>query len=227
VSHEATATLGLPAPTAIEPSRVLVLNDDEQRLLLDALDNSVGSSIDPGAPLNRLHSRIAYGDEYVNAKDELARVTLRKRRLEGEIRRCNMAIERCEEQVVEEFIDEGSSGFKHDATGANLILDRKVWVKLDVDTEGLPKDEADRVRREHKARAADGLIAAGLGDYVKPDFNSNSVSAYFRELIKTYAAEQRELPEHQRTPLPAEAFLPDQLRGLLVIDDSPSISVRA
>lgn len=226
MTDQATATVD-PAPTAIEFNRVLILNEDEQRLLLAALgwvshDNSVAA-----LHLEALRSRLAYGDEYINAKDELTRTTLRKRRLEAEVRRCNQAIERCEGLVVDEFLQNGEAGSKHAATGASLVLDRKVYAKLDIDVDDLPDDEAKVARAEAKARAGEGLIAAGLETYVRPDFNLNSVSAYFREQIKAYDAEQRELPEHQRVPRPASSFLPDELKGLLVLNDKPSISVRA
>jgi hypothetical protein len=210
-------------PTAIEPSRVLVLNEDEQRELLQALplvDDHPSSG--PG----RLWERLAYSDEYANPTDELARVTLRKRRLEAEVRRCNITIARVEEQVCEELMAAGHRKVTHAATGATLALDSKVWAKLDVDTSDMSKEEADAVRADRKAAAGDMLIEVGLGDYVRNDFNMNSISAYFRQQIKDYNAEQAELPEHQRQPRTAQSFLPAELDGYLIIDDTPHITVR-
>jgi hypothetical protein len=231
VSPTATASAG-PAPTAIEPSRVLVLDDSEQRLLIETIETIfhafAGDDSVPHASLRRLHDLIAYGEEYANPTDELVRTTLRKRRLEGEIRRCNAAIERTTEMVVEELADRGDSGGKHAATGASYRIDRKVWARIDVDVEGLPKDEADRRRAEAKAAAAAAMQAnADLAVFVREDFNASTVSAYFREQIKAYDEEQRALPEHERAPRAAEDFLPDELRGLLKLDDTPTIQVRA
>lgn len=221
-------------PTAIEPSRVLVLNDDEQHLLLSALAAEgelesviAGGSADPA--VTTLSDRIAFGNEYSNAVDELTRVTLLKRRLEGEVRRCNIRIEHLDEQVCEEFAAAGTRGMKHAATGASLSMQRMVRAKLDVDTDGLSKDEAAQVKVVHKAAVAEVLQTeeVGLGDYVKPDFLLNSISAYFREQVKAYDEAQRELPEHKRVPRAAESFLPEPLRGLLKLDDAPHIQVRA
>ena len=206
-----------------------MLNDEEQRILLYALSHLEveRDGIGDRHLVERLRHRVAHGDEYANPTDELARVTLRKRRLEGEVRRCNIAIERVEQLVCEDLLEQGHSKVGHAATGATLSLDRKLWAKLDVDTDDLAKDEAEAVRAAAKAAAGDALIEAGLGDYVRSDFNLNSVSAYFREQIKAYDAEQLELPEHERVPRTADSFLPEALRGHLRLDDTPRISVRA
>lgn len=218
-----TEQVAPPEPTAIEPSRVLVLNDAEQRAIIDMFVNASTVGLDA----HRLVQRVAYGDEYANPADELARITLRKRRLEEEVRRCNKAIASVEEQVCEDLASEGLTSVKHAATGATLLLDQKIWAKLDVETEGLPKEEADEIRAAIKARAGRALIDAGLGHLVREDFNLNTVSAVFREQIKAYNAEQADLPEHERVPRAPESFLPDELRGLLRIDNTPHISVRA
>lgn len=165
--------------------------------------------------------------EYISPTDELTRITLRKRGLEEEIRRINRRIAEVEQTVVDELIARGESGAKHAATGASLRLKRQVWAKLDVDTEGLSSDEETLVKAELKGRAGGALMEAGLGDYVRPDFNLNSISAYFREQVKAYDAEQAELPEDQRVPRDVESFLPEPLRGLLRLDATPKIEVRA
>lgn len=223
-----------PPPTAIEPSRVLVLNDDEQRLVIETIESIVAPFIDeegvarqlaaddqgvPVRSLMMLRDRVAYGDEYVNPVDELTRITLRKRRLENEVRRCNIRIAQVEEQVVEEFAEAGDTGRKHAGTGATLTLARKIWAKV--------VKQGEKATPDEKAAAAEGLIAAGLDDFVRPDFNTNTVSAHFRELINAYDAEQRQLPEHKRVPRPAADFLPPELQGLIELDDTPHITVRA
>lgn len=229
--EEGVADYPLPEPTAIEPSRVLEFNDDEQRLLLDALalrrDMSPGEDL--AKPYRNLYYRVATGDEYNNAVDELTRVTLRKRRLEAEVRRCNIRIEQLDPEVCEEFAAAGDRGRKHDATGCSLTMKRKVWARLDVDTAGLPKGEADQIKAAHKPLVAEALQTeeVGLGDYVKPDFNLNSISAHFREQVDAYDEEQQGLPEHKRVPRAVDSFLPDPLVGLLKLDDTPRIEVRA
>jgi hypothetical protein len=103
VSIPATAAVD-PAPTAIEPSRVLVVSDDQQRLIIETIAEVLAptpsptarssslSAEDNGVPWRSLQpprDLVAYGEEYANPADELVRTTLRKRRLETETRRCN------------------------------------------------------------------------------------------------------------------------------------------
>lgn len=218
-----------PLPTAVEPSRVLVLTDDEQLILLHATTVFAREREDLGDAhlVRRFHDRVAYGDEYINEVDELTRTTLRKRRLEAEIRRCNLRIEKLDSDVVDEFVTNGDTGRKHAGTGASLSLVRNVWAKLDIDTAGMSKDEEQQARADAKAAAAEALEHAGLGALVRPDFNLQTLSAVFREQIKAYDELQRDLPEHKRAPRTADSFLPEPLRGHLRIDDTPHIQVRA
>lgn len=210
----------------VEPSRVLILTEDEQWALVAVLN--VCSPHGDGEATKRLLGRFRYGDEYINPADELTRKTIMKRRLEGEIRRLNVAITRCEEQLVEEWTQDGVTGLKHAGTGASLGLTRKVWAKLDIDTDGLDRDHADQIRAKAKGEVCDVMDTLDdLRDLVRLDANLNSVSAFFREQIKAYDAEQRDLPEHERVPRDADSFLPDELRGLLKLDSTPHITVRA
>lgn len=210
---------GMPEPTAIEPERVLVLNDDQQRLLITVLNQaSHDPALDYANP-NALRDLVAYGQEYRNPVDELARTTLRKRRLEAEVRRCNATIERVEQQVADELVQRGEGKVTHAATGASLTLTQKVWAKV--------VREGEKPTDEEKGAAGQALIDAGLGQFVKPGFNTNSVSAHFRELYNAHLEEQRALPEHQRRPLPVDAFLPESLKGFIELTNDPAISVRA
>jgi hypothetical protein len=205
-----------PEAEAIVPNRVLILTVAEQLKLAHAMDYLArGDDLEA----SRLSDKLLYGDEYNDAQDELARITLRKRALENETRRANQRIEALNEIVVQELIDSGHSKATHAGTGATLALDQKIWAKV-VKAGEKPTDE-------EKGAAGEGLIAAGLGNYVQPGFNTNSVSAYFRELIKTYNAEQQLLPEQERVPRSAASFLPPELEGLLELEDTPTIRVTA
>lgn len=210
------------APTAIEPSRVLVLDDAEQRLLLDAMQ----ASRIPGAAIEDLYFRLMHGEEYNNEVDELTRQTFRKRRLEAELRRINARIEVLTEIVVDSWAAEGISGLKHEATGASLSRDDTLWAKLDVDTSEMSSDEEKLARAAVKARAGQVLQDLGL-EFVKPDFNLNTLSAYFRELVKNAREAERAKPEHERRPIVPSDLLPDELRGLIRLNDKPSIKVNA
>jgi hypothetical protein len=71
------------------------------------------------------------------------------------------------------------------------------------------------------------LINAGLDQYVVPGFNSNSVSAHFRETWKAIKAANDELPEHERKPLPdPNTLLPDGMKGVWELDVTPTLVVR-
>lgn len=220
----------LPDPTAIEPVRVMVLTEVEQHLLLDVLDGAQyghGPAIN-ASRISALRGRVAYSDEYVNPEDQLTRVTLAKRRLEAEIKRYNRAIEACEEQVVDDWLANARSGSKHAATGATLRLDQKVWAKLEVDDEDLSADDATALKAQVKGDVGEILERIpDLAGMVRPDFNLNTLSAYFREQVRTYNAEQQALPEDERVPRPVESFLPEALQGLLRLEDKPRIQVRA
>jgi hypothetical protein len=211
--------------SAIEPQRVIVLDEGEQSALLHALDYA--ASLDDAPAYMRLFARIGAGETYVNETDELVRVTLRKRRLEEEVRRCNRRIADLEPVIVEQWVEAQRSKDGHAPTGATLSMTRRVWAKLDVDTDGLDKAHADQLRADCKALAGAALTEVGLGDLVRPDFNLNTLSAVFREQIKAYDEQQRDLPEHERRPKAAQDFLPEALAGLLRLDDSPHITVRA
>lgn len=211
-----TTRAGCVPATAIAPDRIIILNEQEQTLIAQLLGYEANADRRDAA---RLHDRIAYGDEYDNPVDELARLTLRKRKLEHAVRRENQRIEQLTEQVVEELLEAGHRSVKHDATGATLALDQKIWAKVVREGEKPTDDEKDA--------AARGLIAAGLGVFVKQGFNTNTVSAYFRELVKEHNEAQQQLPEHERQPRPVESFLPAELEGLIELEDTPTIRVTA
>jgi hypothetical protein len=178
----------------------------------------------------RLASRLLYGDSYDNPTDELIRTTLEKRALEQAVRRLNGRIADLDQQVVEELIERGDTGGKHAGTGASYHVGSKLYARLvverlGVDPSALSKPEADVHRATAKVAAGAALIEAGLGDFIRPDFNLNTLSAYFREQIKEYRETQLALPEHERVPKAASEFLPEELRGLIELDDTPTITV--
>lgn len=207
---------GLREATAVTPDRVIVLTEREQIKLAEAM-NYLARGDDREAA--RLRNRILYGDAYENPVDELARRTITKRRIETALRKLNGRIAELDGQVADELIDRGESKVGHAGTGATLRLDSKIWAKVVRAGEKPTDDEKDA--------AAHGLIAAGLAEFVKQGFNTNTVSAYFREQIKTYRAEQQALPEDQRVPRDVQSFLPAELEGLMVLDDTPTVLVTA
>jgi hypothetical protein len=197
----APAISGMREPTAIRPDRAIVLTEREQHKLAHAM-----------------HS-------YDNPTDELIRTTLEKRALEQAVGRLNGRIAELNEVVVEELLERGDTGGKHAATGASYRVGSKLYARLVADTDGMPKHEAEALRAGVKGAAGHVLSEVGLGDFVRPDFNLNTLSAYFREQIKEYRETQLALPEHERVPKAASEFLPEELRGLIELDDTPTITV--
>jgi hypothetical protein len=217
-----TTIPGLREPTAIRPDRPVVLTEREQLKLAEAMHYlALGDDLEA----RRLAHRLLYGDEYDNPTDELIRTTLEKRALEQHVRRLNGRIADLDQQVVEELLERGDTSGKHAATGASYRVGSKVWARLVAYTDGMPKYEADTLRAGVKVRASRALMDADLGDFVRPDFNLNTLSAYFREQIKEYRETQLALPEHERVPKAAHEFLPEELRGLIELDDTPTITV--
>jgi len=211
------------APTAIEPQRVAVLTEDEQHLIVDVLRGDFSSVVWFDAKLaDRLARRLAHGDEYATPADELARITLRKRRLEEEVRRINRRIADVEQQVIEDLAQIGARSMKHDDTGCTLRRDDKIWVKY--------ADETADTEQRAEIKAQAGAIMQTLpelADFVRPDYNGQTVSAYFRELYRNEVALQADKPEHERRPIDPDALMPEPLRDLLRIDATPHITVRA
>ena len=202
--------------TAIEPARVLILTETDQLDLLNALDEG------PGAR-SLLRNCLAHGDGYANEADELTRITLRKRRLQEEERRINRRIADLEPVIVEQMTELGVNRLGHEATGATLRLNPKAWIRY------TREDLSTAEKAAVKAQAAAVMVELGgeIADLVKPDYNGNTVSAYFREHYLTALQAERDKPEHERRPVDPDALLPAELREYLRLDAQPHIEVRA
>jgi hypothetical protein len=217
-----TTIPGLREPTAIRPDRPVVLTEREQLKLAQAMHYlAMGDDLEA----RRLASRLLYGDSYDNPTDELIRTTLEKRALEQAVGRLNGRIAELNEVVVEELIERGDTGGKHAGTGASYRVGSRLYAKLRIPLEHVRREDVEPLRASTKAAVGQTLIEIGLGDFVRPDFNLNTLSAYFREQIKEYRETQLALPEHERVPKAASEFLPEELRGLIELDDTPTITV--
>jgi hypothetical protein len=196
---------------------VIVLSEAEQ----DVLGHVLGRLADTRC--ETLRGRIFYGENYVNETDELVRVTLRKRRLEEEVRRCNRRIADLEPVIVEQLLELGVSGMKHDGTGATLRRTDRAWIVY------ADKDLDSAGKAAVKAQAAAVMVDLGgeVSDLVRADYNGNTVSAYFREKYLALVADELAKPEHERRPVDPDSVLPEPLRDYLRLDAQPHIQVRA
>lgn len=142
--------------------------------------------------------------ETATTLDQFVALTERKRDLERQLRFIRDELAPLEAQLLDEFSAEGVRGKRHDASGKLVSITRQIWA---------------RAHDGEKDMAADALEAAGLGDYVQRGFNTNSLSAYFRELAKQHA--------EAGNPVDLEQLLPEALRGAIDLTEDHKLSVRA
>ena len=96
---------------------------------------------------------------------DFASLAQRKRALEQELREVKAQITTTQEPLLEHLAEQGMRSIKLD-DGSTVYIHRAVYVGA--------KDT-------NYARACDALDAAGLGDFVQRRFNSNTISAWYRE----------------------------------------------
>ncbi|HTN23398.1 MAG TPA: hypothetical protein VL120_05390, partial [Solirubrobacteraceae bacterium] len=112
--------------SAIEPQRVMVLDEAEQSALLRALDYA--ASLDDAPAYTRLFFRIGAGDEYYNSQHEFAALEVRKKRLEEEIGRIKRRKADLLETVLDALAEAGARTMREQITDRLLL--RKDDVRL-------------------------------------------------------------------------------------------------
>ena len=219
--QQAGTTDWRPAPATVTPDRVMILSEDEQRGMVEILDVGVVLHPRPLA-IRAMRDRLAYGDEYYDEADELARLTLRKRRIEEEARRLGRRIAELHEPVVARLAEIGATSMRHEGTGALLMRD---------DTVRLAHRDPDWSTEEKAvAKDAAGEVLESMPetqDFVTPGWNHRRVEAWMRERYKTAVNEQLERPPEQREPVDAEAFVPEGLRPFYRLVVAPRIKVQS
>jgi hypothetical protein len=98
---------------------------------------------------------------------EFVELNRRRRALEAELDEVKGKLADLQSALLDDFGDAGISSVK--AQGATVFIKRELWAS--------PADGDYQ-------RASYALINAGLGHFVQPRFNTNTLSAYFRELEK-------------------------------------------
>jgi len=101
--------------------------------------------------------------------DRYVAATAHKHDLENDLRKVQDELNLMEPILLEEFLADGTQSVKNSA-GATTYLFRQLWAGVE---EGSDYD-----------RACAALRAAGLDDLIQVRFNSQSLSAYCRELEK-------------------------------------------
>lgn len=136
---------------------------------------------------------------------QIIELTERKRSLESEARLLKDQLEPLHRQLLEEFADQGLTSARHAASGKLVYVSRKTWA---------------RAAGGDKTRAYDALISAGLEDYAERGFNTNKLSAYFRELIKQHEDNGEAITD-------PTVLLPAQLQGVIELTTDNTVAVRA
>ena len=109
-----------------------------------------------------------------NRVNEYAAQTQAIRDLEAEVKRRKDELRRLEDQILETFAHDGIQNMKT-AAGQTVYLNREVFARLVGDT-----------KKAHTA-----LRRAGLGDFIKPTVNAQTLRAYVREKEES----EEELPK--------------------------------
>lgn len=138
--------------------------------------------------------------------DEFVKLTETKRDLERDLRMVKEQLKPIEADLLEEFADRGVSGERHAASGKLVSITRKIWA---------------RAKGGNKAAAAAAMAAdPELSGFVEPGWNTNSVSAYFRELAATAAADGNPVTDLM-------SLVPVELRDVLELTEDHVLSVRS
>ena len=107
---------------------------------------------------------------------EYGRLTLRKRQIESEKSDINKRLAALQPKILADFEREGVP--RQPIAGIGTVsLKRAGWVRY-------VREDGEEITEEHKRRVLQALKDAGLGEYVKEGFNSQSLSAYFRDLVR-------------------------------------------
>lgn len=135
--------------------------------------------------------------------DTYVELNRRKRELEAEVNLLKKQIAPIEAELLDEYAAEGVRS-KGTQDGATVYLTRKIWA---------------RATDLGKPAACAALKRAGLGDYVEEGFNTNSLSAYFRERAK-------ELEEQTGAPVAIDDVLPSELRDVIALTEDHKLNIR-
>ena len=140
------------------------------------------------------------------AVDEFVTLAERKRDLEKQLRIIKDQIAPVEKQLLDRFAAEGLPGVRHGRTGRMVSITRQIWARA----------------ANGKAAAAEALAQCPeTAGFVEPGFNTNTLSAYFREKAQ-HAVDETGVPV---TDL--EQLLPPELRGAIALTEDNKISVRS
>lgn len=115
----------------------------------------------------------------IELNKEFAALSRKKRKVEAELDRIKTRLAEIEPVLLDIWAASGLNRITVD--GVSMFIHSQLWAGI---AEGYTREQA-----------VDGLKAAGLGDFVTENYNSNSLSAFFREQVKNDINEIPALPE--------------------------------
>jgi hypothetical protein len=142
----------------------------------------------------------------IRGVSKLARLQGEKQRLEVRLDIVKKEIAKAE-AITLDFFEKHGIG-KITIRKTNLYISRQLWAGL-----------AEDVTHE---KAAEVMISVGLGEYCAPRLNSQSFSAYMRELAIEWAGEDAP----PLTPEEVLKVLPESLRGIIKVSEVFKINAR-
>lgn len=132
-----------------------------------------------------------------------ADLTERKKAIEAEEKAIKAEMDALEPVIIEEMADAGMQNAK--INGRTYYINRRLFAN--------PAEGHDKIS------VSAALRDAGLGDYVSETYNSNSLAAYVRQLVKEGDAESLSTEEMRE-------LLPEPLRGVLTVGDTYLLASR-
>ena len=130
-----------------------------------------------------------------------------KRDLEARLKRTVASLDDLESTLLSEMGNLGMSNARMD--GLTVYIHRQLWARAAQHEETTP--DGNVVLVSDPIETCNALVEAGLGDFVHPAFNTNTVSAWVRELPRD---------------LDGQPILPPELQGRITVREDFSLRTR-
>lgn len=198
------------------------MSSDETLPFMDEGKPQTPAALGPGCLIcgkpadDRIHSVTAlapgmHAYTVPNFKNKLAlfvELDQRRRELDRNLKETTARLDALEEPLREEMSELGMANTR--VNGLTVYIHRQLWASAAKREVTLPDGTTEMVGDNEAA--CDALIAAGHAEFVHPAFNTNTVSAWVREL-----------PEDEETGMP---ILPPEVQGKLSVTARYSLRTR-
>lgn len=144
---------------------------------------------------------MAEENNFIELAEQYAMLDERKRELDNQLNDVKEKMKEVEDELLTFFEKKGISNIS--IAGKTLYLHRQLWAGY--------KNDMDN--------AVEALKKAGLNDYVRENFNTHSLSAYFRELY-------REREEEAKGIIKPEDILDPDLKEEIKLTERVQIRAR-